>query len=83
MMFDYPGGIPDEQKLMVEHFESDVVPYLRKHGPAIGEKAMQGDAVATEAIIAYRLFVEGIPELRADNYKRLCNSLKAMEATRT
>lgn len=83
MKFLYPGGVPQEQAYMVERFEADIVPYLEREGPKIGDAAMKGDAVAIEAINAYRMFVEGVPEARASNYARLVKSLKAMEAIRT
>lgn len=83
MIFDYPGGVPQEQASLIERFEEDIVPYLRREGPRIGDAAMKGDAVAIEAINAYKMFVEGVPEVRALNYRRLCKSLKAMEVART
>ena len=82
MKFDYVGGITNEERPMIERFEADVVPYLQKHGGRIGESAMKGDPVAETAIRSYRMFVEGIPEMRAFNYALLVKSLKAMEVRR-
>jgi hypothetical protein len=66
---------------MIERFEGEVVPYIEREGPRIGEIAMQGDAVAAEIIARYRLFVEGLPDLRLTNYKLLVRALKAWQRT--
>jgi hypothetical protein len=79
--FDYPGGILPHERPMIERFEDEVVPYIEREGPRIGEIAMQGDAVAAEIIARYRLFVEGLPDLRATNYKLLVRALKAWQRT--
>jgi hypothetical protein len=82
MKFDYPGGVANEEAPMIERFESDVIPYLQKHGSLIGDLAMKGDPVAETAIRSYRMFVQGVPEMRAFNYALLVKSLKAMEVRR-
>jgi hypothetical protein len=79
--FDYPGGILPHERPMIERFEDEVVPYIEREGPRIGEQAMFGDAVAGEIINRYRLFVEGLPDLRQTNYKLLVHALKTWQRT--
>ena len=83
MRYEYPGGVVEEERPLIEKFEADVLPYAMKHGPVIGEAAMKGDANATEIIRRMRLFVEGLPEMRRFNYGLLVEHLKAWEVTRT
>lgn len=79
MQFDYPGGVMDWERPMIERFERDVLPYTIKHGPHIGDSAMKGNVIAEEIIRRHRLFVEGLPELRATNFNLLVNALKLWE----
>lgn len=79
MRYDYPGGVMDYEKPMIEKFESEILPYTIKHGPRIGESAMNGDVVAEEIIRRQRLFVEGLPEMRRTNLAMLINALKLWE----
>lgn len=79
MKYDYPGGILPHERAMIERFEDEVVPYIEREGPRMGEAAMQGDVVAAEAINRYRLFVEGLPDMRATNYKLLVRALKTWQ----
>lgn len=81
MKFDYPGGVLPHERDMIERFEDEVVPYIDREGPRIGEAAMQGDPVATEAINRYRLFVEGLPDMRPTNYALLVRALKRWSST--
>lgn len=76
MKYDYPGGVLPHERQMIERFEDEVVPFVEKHGPQIGEFAMYGDKNAAEIINRYRLFVEGLPDLRTANYKLLVRALK-------
>lgn len=83
MRYDYPGGVAEEERPLIEKFETDVLPYAMKHGPVIGDAAMKGDGNATEIIRRMRLFVEGVPEMRRFNYALLVQHLKAWEGHRT
>jgi hypothetical protein len=80
--YDYPGGVASEDVPVIERFERDVLPFVLKNGPEIGDAAMRGDATCEEIIRRNRLFVEGLPEMRALNLKLLIRALKAWEAGR-
>lgn len=80
MKYDYPGGIRAQDMPLIERFEADVLPYTLSHGPWIGEAAMKGDFDAEEIIRRQRMFVEGLPSLRAFNYEALVHALKRWEA---
>ena len=82
MKYEYPSGVTDEEAPLIERFELDVIPYLKKHGSLIGDLAMKGDPLAEATIRSYRMFVEGIPEMRALNYALLVKYLRAMEVQR-
>ncbi len=82
MKFEYPGLMPEEIPL-IERFEEDVLPYTIKHGPQIGEMAMNGDLAAEEIIRRQHLFVEGLPEMRSFNYKLLVKAIKLWESRRS
>lgn len=56
MMFD-PTAAFDE-KAVLERFERGVLPDIRKFGPEMGEKAMQGDVLAESVIRRYKVFAE-------------------------
>ena len=81
--YDYPGGVLPEEKPLIEMFERDALPFVLKNGSEIGASAMQGDADCEEIIRRHRLFVEGLPHLRAWNYKLLTAALKRWEVKRT
>lgn len=83
MQFEYAGGVLDHEKPTIERFENDVLPYIRKHGPRIGESAMQGDLDAREVILRYRGFTEGMPDYRDQHLKKLVAALKKWEAKGT
>lgn len=76
MKYEYPGGIMDYEKNMIERFEDHILPFTIKNGPKIGESAMNGDAAAEEIIRRQRLFVEGVPEMRFLNFKLLNKAIK-------
>ena len=83
MKHDYVGGVLPEERSTIERFERDVLPYVEKHGPRIGEAAMEGDVDAEEVIRRYRLVVEGMAHLREFNLKLLIGALKRWEAKGT
>ena len=64
----------------MEAFERDVLPYVLKNGPKIGEKAMQGDADAEEIISRHRMLVDGMPHLRPENFRMLIAALKRWQS---
>ena len=80
MKYNYPAGVLPEERPVVEKFEDEVMPYVQKHGPRIGEMAMQGDVDAEQVIFRYNQFVNGMPHLRAWNLKLCIAALKLWEA---
>lgn len=81
MRYDWGIVLPEEQPL-IEKFEDEVLPFTKKHGPEIGEKAMQGDVVCEEIIRRQHLFVSGLPEKRPENFKLLVKALKTWDQRR-
>ena len=79
MKYEYVGGVRDHERHLIEKFESDILPYTVKHGPRIGEMAMQGDMDAQMVIQFQRAFCEGDPEWRPINFRRLAEYLKKVE----
>lgn len=75
MKYEWRDILPHERP-MIEKFEDEIIPYMEREGPRIGEFAMSGDLNATEIINRYRLFCEGVPEMRPANYKLLVKALK-------
>lgn len=53
-MFDPTA--PFDERRTVDVFERDLLPFLQKHGPLIGELAMQGDGLCEEIVRRYHLF---------------------------
>ena len=82
LRYSYPHGVLAEEEPIVEQFERDVLPFVLKNGSEIGTSAMQGDADCEEIIRRNRMFVEGMPHLRAWNLKLLIGALKRWEAKR-
>lgn len=82
MKFEYPSGVLPEERPIVDKFESEIVPYVQKHGGYIGEAAMQGDLDAEEVIRRYHLFVNGMPHLRPENLRFCTAALKRWDAKR-
>lgn len=80
MKYDYPGGILPHEKQMIERFEDEVVPFVEREGPKIGDFAMMGDDIAAEIIKRYGLFVAGLPGFRETNYKLLVRALKQWQS---
>lgn len=81
--YEYPGGVFGEaETYLVERFEDEVLPYSMKHGPEIGERAMQGDLDCEEIIRRQRMFCEGMPHLRPLNFRLLVAALKRWESKR-
>ncbi len=75
----YCGGVLPEERPLVEKFE-ELIPYLQKHGPRIGEAAMHGDADAEAVIQGYHRFINGMPHLRRTNFDLCVQALKRWEA---
>lgn len=82
LRYSYPGGVSDQERPILEKFERDILPYTMKHGPRIGEDAMAGDRDAEQIIVRQRLLCEGVPEMRAINFRWLVSALKRWEANR-
>lgn len=82
MLYEYPSGVLDEERPIVEKFENEIVPYVRKYGGYIGEAAMRGDLDAEEVIRRYSLFVNGMPMWRDVNLKLCTAALKRWEKKR-
>lgn len=80
LRYEYPGGVEPGDIPLLEKFEVEILPYTMKHGSRIGAAAMDGNPVAEEVIRRQRLLVEGLPEMRATNFKMLVSALKAWEA---
>ena len=68
------------EKQTIERFENDVLPYIQKNGPRIGDSAMKGDLDALQVMKLYRAFTEGMPSYRDRNLKKLIAALKTWEA---
>ncbi len=79
MKYEYVGGVLDHERPIIEKFENEVLPYTVKHGPRIGEMAMQGDIDAELVIRFQRAFCEGDPAWRGTNFRKLCDALKRVE----
>jgi hypothetical protein len=79
MKYEYAGGVMDHERPIIERFENEVLPYVMRHGPLIGEMAMQGDMDAELVIRFQRAFCEGDPAWRVINFKKLCEYLKIVE----
>lgn len=79
MKFGYAGGVLPHEKVTIERFEDQVIPYLERHGPKVGEMAMHGDLDAEEVIVRYNGVVNGHPAWREFNFRRLCSALKRLE----
>lgn len=82
MRFDpngYCGGVLPEEIPLVEKFEDEIVPFVQKHGPRIGEMAMHGDMDAEQVILRYNQFVNGMPQFRTTNFRMCVAALKRWE----
>lgn len=79
MKFEYVGGVLPHERVCIERFEDEVLPYLTRNGSAIGELAMSGDTDCTEVIRRYRQFVEGDPGYREHCFRLLVEALKRAE----
>lgn len=85
MRFDpegYAGGVMPEERHLVEKFENELVPFFEKHGPRVGESAMQGDKDAEAVIVAYHRFINGLPQMRQTNFDLCVAALKRWERKR-
>lgn len=79
MRYEYPSGVTEAEKPWVEAFENEVLPFITKNGPSIGEKALQGDKLCEEIVRRAHLFVNGLPQYRKFNLKILIHDLKLWE----
>lgn len=79
MRFEYAGGVLPHERLTIERFEDQVVPFVVRHGSKIGEMAMAGDLDAEEVIRRYNGVVNGAPEWREFHFRILCEALKRWE----
>lgn len=79
MKFDYAGGVLNHERAVIERFEDQVVPYVERMGPVIGERAMAGDADCEEVIRRYRQFTQGDPGYRETCFAHLVAALKRAE----
>lgn len=75
----YCGGVLPEERQLVEKFEDELVPYFEKHGPRIGDAAIKGDKNAEAVILGYHRFVNGMPQLRQQNFNLCVAALKQWE----
>jgi len=81
-MFDPTA--PFDEKATRERFETGVLPDLKRFGPEMGEKAMQGDALAEEVIRRYAIYAAwqdpynlGLLENRARQWLKRKEELRA------
>jgi hypothetical protein len=78
---EYPDIYPDDVPLL-GRFENEVLPYLTRHGPWIGENALGGDACCEEIVRRTHLVVHGLAQFRRWNYRQLTANLKEYERRR-
>lgn len=76
MRYEYPGGVMPHERHLIERFEDEILPYVEKHGPYIGELAMAGHKVAEEVILRHNGFMKGGPDQRPYNFRMLVRALK-------
>lgn len=82
MRYEYPGGVLDHEKPLIDRFEREILPYTEKMGPYIGEAAMTGDMDAEEIIRRQHLFCVGLPEMRKINLAWLISAIQRWEGKR-
>ena len=77
--FNWPGATPACTPL-IEKFERDLLPWLEKMGPWIGQAAMELDhPAAKEILLRHQGFQHGMPEARAYNFALLVKAMKAFQ----
>lgn len=76
MKCQYVGGVLPHERPLLERFEQDMLPYLEKMGPYIGELAMSGHEVCEEIILRHNGILNGGPQQRQWNYNRLLRCLR-------
>lgn len=76
---------PGLNRVVMERFNRDLLPWIERYGPKVGEEAMQGDDAAYRLIARYRVFAILAMEDSADpdNLRRLENCIKNYVETRT
>jgi len=77
---EYLGGVLPEERALCERFEEQLLPYLEKMGPYIGELAMEGHEVCEEIILRHNGILRGGPQQRQWNYNRLVRCLRKFKA---
>jgi hypothetical protein len=77
---EYVGGVLPHERHLCERFEEEMLPYLVKMGPYIGELAMEGHAVCEEIMLRHNGMLKGGPEQRQWNYNRLVRCLRKFRA---
>jgi hypothetical protein len=80
--YEYAGGVLPEDEALIEQFERELLPYLEKMGPYIGELAMgnpekgvPGWKVAEEIVLRHNGLLHGMPVARRFNLARLMAAL--------
>ncbi len=76
----YVGGVLPHERHLLERFEEEMLPYLNKMGPFIGELAMEGHEVCEEIILRHNGLLNGGPQQRQWNYNRLLRCLRAFRS---
>lgn len=76
----YVGGVLPEERYLLERFEDEMLPYLEKMGPYIGELAMEGHKVCEEIILRHNGMLNGGPQQRVWNFNRLKRCLRAFQS---
>lgn len=74
--FEYPGGVLDHERDLIEKFERDVLPFTEKYGSFIGQLAMSGHEISEEVILRHQGFMRGGPDQRPYNFRMLVRALK-------
>jgi len=82
MKYEYPAGVAPEEVYIVERFEDEILPFVQKHGPELGEAAMAGDLNAHAVILAFHRFINGMPQFRQANFEMCVSALKRWESHR-
>ena len=79
LRYEWPGATAENIPL-IEKFERELLPFLEKYGPYIGEMAQEGHPAAEEIILRHNGFQHGMPEARQFNFDRLVLALKAWKS---
>lgn len=80
LKYEYEGGVLPHEKYLCERFEDEIMPYVTKYGPYIGQLAMMGDKNCEEILLRHNGFLRSGPEQRKYNYTRLVRCLRTFKA---